>query len=221
MLHPDSFIWATNEGTVVIYFSCALESSVRVCCPKCLKSLSKSWPLRYCFVSSSNSVLRYNSRDSASRVPITIVPTFARLLNAASASVPQADKKTSAAVKIFFGSIFPACLRTVITLSRSISCQSWTKAKKQGVTWTRLRTPSLVQTPRSLFRPRKSNASSARPRNAYDASQSAISRSTRPEKFFSRFFARVAFFLVSVSKYRCLPIGFRPAPFRFPPTFAM
>ena len=95
-------------------------------------------------------------------------------------------------------------------------CPIRTKARKRSVTSIRLRTPSRVPMLRSLSNPRILSASSAKPKSAY-ASEAASRRSSRAEKFAPRSFARFTFFSRSVTQYRFLPVGFRPAPFLFPP----
>src|SRR5439155_3803474 len=95
------------------------------------------------------------------------------------------------------------------------SWQTVTLTKRLSIKSRKLRNQSQSKA-LILLSQRTSSASSARPKSDY-ASQSASSRSSRLDKFLSRFFARFTFFSVSVTEYPRLPSGFRPAPFRFPP----
>ena len=110
-----------------------------------------------------------------------------------------------------------SCLRQSNPCVYSASWKSWTKVRKRCVTSNGLRIPGRSTT-RNLSHLKISSASSARPKSKSGyASQAASSRSSSPEKFDSRFFARATFFAVSVTVNIALPSDFRPAPSRFPP----
>jgi hypothetical protein len=115
----------------------------------------------------------------------------------------------------------PANLTLAICDSGSIlnPCQSVTKAKRPWSKSRRLPNPSRSMARICLARP-ISSASYARPKSARQSvhpSHRASSRSSRPEKLFSRFLARFTFASVSVTRYGFLPSGGRPAPSLFPP----
>jgi hypothetical protein len=208
-----SIHFALRFGFISINLPCAFSSSDCVVSGKCLKSLYMSCPPKVLPFCKKRRHLRYISSAAAELVAMTSARILRLPAFIASIITLQASRNASPVMKMRSGSIsFLRLIRTNVIID---SWQSATPIKKllsklsESLNLTRLKV-------RIWSSPRNSSANSAKPKSDY-LTNLASSRSSRADRFDSRFSALSTFTSVSVTEYPRLPWDFRPAPFRFPP----